>query len=351
MDISMLDELEKMGVEYYDKGKKQDLISILKQNGVDTIRLRVWNDPYNHEGNSYGGGTIDEEALIRLAKRVKKNKLKFILDIHYSDFWTDPAKQFKPKAWENIKGKDLINTVYEYTKNLLINLEKNDVFPEMIQIGNEITNGLLWPDGKLPNYSGMFNLIAAGIKASREITPTSKIILHLDYGGDNLLYRRWFDEATRYKIDYDVIGLSYYPFWHGTLDDLENNLNDISERYDKDVLILETAYGFTLEPHEGLISIFNQELADIAGYSADVEGQIKFISDLFDTMKRVKNNKGIGIVYWEPAWIPVQGSTWTTDIGQEYIKDYAKKGNSWANQALFDYEGNTLKSLKVFKNI
>ena len=349
MDISMLDELEKMGVSYYDQGEKNDLITILEQNGVNTIRLRVWKDPYDDKGNVYGGGTVDEKVLIDLAKRIKQKNMKFILDIHYSDFWADPAKQFKPKAWKDISGQELVDVVYRYTKNLLVNLKEEGIVPEMVQVGNEITNGLLWPDGRTPNYDGMFNLIKSGVRAVREVMENSKIILHLDYGGDNKLYRSWFDEAVNHNVDYDVIGLSYYPFWHGTLKELEYNLDDISERYNKDVLILETSYGFTLETREGLDSVFSQELAEVAGYSADVVGQSKYISDLFHIMKNVKNNRGLGIVYWEPAWIPVEDSSWTTIVGQEYIKDYAKRGNTWANQALFDYDGNSLETLKLFK--
>ena len=311
----------------------------------------MWDNPYDDNGSPYGAGTNDLRTLIKLSKRVKAHKFKFILDIHYSDFWTDPGKQIKPKAWQNKSGEELEKEVYEYTAKIIYSLKEHNIEPEMIQIGNEVTNGLLWPDGKLPNYSGMFKLIKSGIKAVKELLPKTKIILHLDYGGDNNLYRNWFDQAENHDVNFDIIGLSYYPFWHGTLDELENNLNDISTRYDKEVLILETAYGFTLEEHDDLLPIFNSELAKKAGYPPTIEGQSEFLCDLMDRVSKVKNGKGLGVVYWEPEWIPVKGSTWATQAGQDYINDYAEGGNSWGNQALFDYKGNTLATFNIFKQL
>ncbi|HIT90829.1 MAG TPA: glycosyl hydrolase 53 family protein [Candidatus Merdenecus merdavium] len=351
VDISILEELEALGVKYYDQGVNKDLFDILTYYDVNTIRLRLWHDPYDEQGHPYGGGTNDMEKTIHMAKRAKAKNLQFVLDLHYSDFWTDPGKQIKPKAWKNLSEVELENKVYQYTYETVKTFKEEGVQPEIIQIGNEITNGFLWPDGKTPNYDTMCSLLKQGIQAVKDIDTKIKIILHLDFGGDNKLYRSWFDEVTKREVEFDIIGLSYYPFWHGTLEELSFNLNDISKRYNKEVLVVETAYGFTLESQEGCINIFSQELADQGGYDPTPQGQSDFLVDLYNCLRSVENQKGLGFVYWEPAWIPVKNSTWATKAGRDYIKDTAKGGNSWANQSLFDYQGNALPALKAIKEV
>lgn len=363
VDISSLPELEKMGAVYYDKEMQKDLLTILKDYEVNTIRLRIWNNPYDQKGNPYGGGTNDLKSVIKFAKKIRKKDFSFILNFHYSDFWTDPKKQIKPKAWQHLTGTELEDKVYQYTYQTIKELKNRDLMPEMIQIGNEITNGLLWPEGQINTYNyfsdeqpyreyqKMFKLLSKGIKAVRTLDSSIKIIIHLDSGGDNKLYRKWFDEAEIYQLDYDIIGLSYYPYWHGSLEDLFYNLQDISKRYQKDVLIAETAYGFTLEEKVGCKPIFSKELAVQAGYSPDKDGQVAFLKDLVASIKGVDANRGLGFIYWEPAWIPVKGSTWTSKEGQKYIEDNAPCGNTWANQALFDYQGNVLPGLQIIKKL
>lgn len=365
-DISSLKEVETFGGKYFLDGKEKDLFDILKIKGMNLIRLRLWVDPYDENGQPYLGGTNDLVTTIELAARAKQAGLDFMLNLHYSDFWADPKKQPKPKAWLNLTGQDLVEQVYRYTKETLKHFERLDLMPAYIQIGNETTNGMIFPDGKIAKYlfedrkfeeidhevqkaafDYLVDLLSAGIKATREMRSKEelKIIIHLDFGGANDLYRGWFDQATERQLDYDIIGLSYYPYWHNSLADLSYNLKDIAKRYEKDVMVVETAYAFTDQQPEGEDSIFNAELSDIAGYPPTVEGQAAFLTDLIQTVKDVH---GLGVVYWEPAWLPVKGTSWASRIGMEYANDIGEPGNHWANQAMFDFNGHALKSLDVF---
>ncbi|MBU5594086.1 glycosyl hydrolase 53 family protein [Amphibacillus sp. MSJ-3] len=371
-DVSSLKEIESFGGNYYLDGKKKDLFDILKLKGINTIRLRLWVDPYDENGHPYLGGTNDLATTVELAKRIKKAGLDFMLNLHYSDFWADPKKQTKPKSWTHLFGKALVEQVYQYTRDTLNYFDELDLMPKYIQIGNETTNGMLFPDGRIAKYlfeerqfeeldnetkeksfDRLNELLSAGIKATREIRSADelKIIIHLDFGGANDLYRGWFDQATDRKLDFDIIGLSYYPYWHNCLDDLSYNLKDIMTRYKKDTMIVETAYAFTDQTPKGEDSIFNIELSDKAGYPPTVNGQKEFLHDLMQVVKDVEqdDNYCLGIVYWEPAWLPVKGTSWASIEGMKYGNDLSKSGNHWANQALFDFDGHALDSLNVFK--
>lgn len=364
-DISILKEIETLGGAYFLDGERKDLFDILRIKGLNVVRLRLWVDPYAADGTPYMGGTNDLETTLELAKRAKANGLQVMLDFHYSDFWADPKKQYKPKAWESITGEQLEEQVYRYTADVLARFRADDVLPELVQIGNETTNGMLWPEGKTPKYhfeekqfeetepsewqaafDRLARLLQAGARATRE-AGSSRIILHLDAGGSNVLYRTWFDEMQARQVDYDIIGLSYYPIWHGSLGELSANMTDISARYGKDVLVVETAYGFTATSKHGA-DIFTEESARIGGYPATVEGQARFLSDLMTTVQRVPGGRGLGIVYWEPAWLPLEGTSWASPPGMEYGHDVGAMGNHWGNQGLFDFEGNALESLNVF---
>ncbi|MBD7968570.1 glycoside hydrolase family 53 protein [Paenibacillus gallinarum] len=364
-DISMLKEVEDFGGRYYLGEEQKDLFEILQIKGLNTVRLRLWVNPYDEEGKPYMGGTNDLETTIELAKRAKAHGMQFMLDFHYSDFWADPKKQDKPKAWQSYTGERLQEEVYRYTKEVLEVCRLCDVMPDLVQIGNETTNGMLWPEGKTPtyvpekqsfeeteaaqwdkSYDSLAALLKAGVRAAREAGPM-KIILHLDAGGQNVLYRTWFDEMSKRNVDYDIIGLSYYPIWHGGLEDLQFNLEDISARFNKEVLVVETAYGHTTESLSGA-DIFTEEMSKIAGYPPTVEGQGQFLQDLMETVRKIPDGKGLGIVYWEPAWLPVKGTSWASLAGMKYGNDVSEMGNHWANQGLFDFEGKALASLDVF---
>ncbi len=350
MDISSLSELEKLGVTYYDNGTERDLFEILKNYGVNMIRLRLWHDPYDEHANPYGGGTNDFETTAALAERAINQGMGVLLDFHYSDFWTDPAKQTKPKEWQGLSEAELEQKVYSYTYDVLTKLKKRGLVPEMVQAGNELTNGLLWPDGHQTNRTGMVRLLRSGIAAIRDVDRSIRVILHLDNGGNNSLYRDWFDAAEREQLDYDIIGLSYYPYWHGTLKEFEYNLADIGTAYGKDLLVVETSYGYTLEQFASAAMAFSGELAKIAPYSATPQGQWQFMNDLMRTISGVPNHRGLGFIYWEPAWINVKGTTWATDAGRKYLDNSFAGGNSWANQALFDRDGNALPALSAIRD-
>lgn len=345
MDVSMIKELEDHGARYSIDGKEKDIFEILNECSVNMIRLRLWRDPYTKDGESYGGGTNDLETTIELAKRTKAHGMKLLLDIHYSDFWADPAKQVKPKAWSEISGEELEGTVYGYTMQVLKELKRNDIVPEMIQIGNEITKGFLWPDGHVDHVQNMARLLKSGIKAARAVCPDSRIVLHLDFGTNNELYREWFNDLEPYNIDYDVIGMSYYPHWNGSMEKLLENMNDISSRYNKDVIVAETSIGYTLENLGCKGTVYGKNEEKATGYPATKEGQKNFLKDLIATVKGVKDGRGAGVFYWEPAWLPIPDCTWGSKVGCRYMHDEVEAGNAMANQALFDAGGNANDAL------
>ena len=249
MDVSSLPEEAALGARFYDEGKEGDALEILKKYGANSLRIRLWNDPYSEDGKPYSAGTSDFTKLVALASAGKKLGYSYLLDLHYSDFWADPGKQFPPKEWAYAGADALEKHVYDYTKDVLLKLKRLDLLPEMVQVGNEITNGLMWPHGKWDNVDNIARFISAGIRAVREVSPDSRVMLHLDCGGNNARCREWFDAYVQRGEDFDVIGLSYYPFWHGTIDDLTNNMNDLSQRYQKDVIVAEVSMGFTMEDY------------------------------------------------------------------------------------------------------
>lgn len=354
-DVSMLKDIEDLGGEFYDNGVKKDALEIMKNHGANYVRLRLWVDPYDSEGNSYGGGSNDFNTTLYLAKRAQEKGMKVLIDFHLSDYWADPGTQSKPKAWENLSYDELKTTLYNYMKNTLNDFKNQGVVPDMVQVGNETSSGILWDEGKIggdytdfTQLAELLNQAISGVRAS--VGNQTKIVLHLDNGGNNSLYRWWFDGVTGcgFDLDFDIIGLTYYPMWHGTMDDLQYNLNDISARYNKDVMIVETAYAFTLADGDGLGSSFSPQDEEIGGYPASVQGQKDFMSDLESVILNVPGNRGLGFFYWEPEWIPVEGAYWGTEAGKEYIEDNGILSNPWDNLALFDFNGNALESIDIF---
>ena len=359
MDVSSMDEIEQLGAVFYDEGKQGDLLEILKKYGSNYIRLRLWNDPRSEDGKPYGAGNTDYEVTLRMAKRVKAAGMKFLLDFHYSDFWADPGKQRKPKAWVGYNAEQLEQAVYDFTKENMRKFIAEGVRPDMVQVGNELSNGLLWPEGQVPNYDNIARFVSAGIRAVRETSPETKIMIHLDNGGNNALYREWFDNYTKRGEDFDIIGLSYYPFWHGDLNALKNNMNDIAVRYGKDLVIAEVSMGYTVEDYAAYEKLAREDrkgmatkpaLCEKVPFPMTKEGQCEFLKAFLEVLEQVPENRGRGFFYWEPAWLPVAGSGWATPESLEYIKEVGPCGNEWANQALFDYEGNALPSLKVIRD-
>ena len=359
MDVSTLPELRGLGARFYDGGKEDDALAILKRYGADSLRIRLWNDPYSPDGKPYSAGTNDLEKLMMLAAAGKKLGYTYLLDLHYSDFWTDPGKQYPPKAWEGSSVEELEKHVYDYTKFLLIKLKNLDLLPEMVQVGNEVTNGLLWPLGQWDNVDNIARFISAGIRAVREISPDSRVMLHLDCGGNNARCREWFDAYVSRGEDFDVIGLSYYPFWHGTIDDLTNNMNDLSARYGKDVIVAEVSMGHTMKDYKDYEKLTDAQrkgmatkphLAEAVEYPMTPQGQADFMQKIMERIAAVPEGRGKGFYYWEPTWIPVPGCGWANEESLKYIHDPGPGGNEWANQALFDYDGNALPALEVIRD-
>ncbi|HOP94151.1 MAG TPA: glycosyl hydrolase 53 family protein [Dictyoglomaceae bacterium] len=342
VDISMLYEIESNGGKFYDNGVEKDALQILKDHGVNWVRVRIWNDPTDENGKPLGGGNCDYIKMTKLAKRAKDLGMKVLVDFHYSDWWADPGKQEKPKAWKNLKGTSLVNAVSDFTYKTLKYMKDNNALPDMVQLGNEVNNGFLWPDGKLigddvGGFEGFVKLFNAGAKSVRRVSKNIKIAIHLAEGGNSSLFKWFFGNIMGMKVDFDVIGVSYYPYWHGTLDELKANLNDIAERYGKEIAIFETAYAWTLQDVDGHPNIFGGDLEMIGGYKPTIQGQATALRDIMEVISQIPDNKGLGIFYWEGCWIPVKGAGWK-----------AGEGDPWENQAFFDFNGNVLPSLDVF---
>lgn len=358
MDLSTLIELDKLGAKYYEHGKETGILDIMKHNNVDTIRIRIWNNPYSEEGESYGAGCNDVATSLKIGQLVSEAGFGVLMNFHYSDFWADPGKQIKPKAWEGMSVSELEDAIYDFTYDTMQMFLENDVNVTMVQIGNELSNGLLWPEGKVPEYDNIAKFVNAGIRASRAVKKEIPVMIHLDNGGNNELYRRWFDEFMKRGEDFDIIGLSYYPFWHGTLQMLEDNMNDIAERYHKNLVVAEVSMGYTMKDYASFEQLTEKErkgyatkpsLVEKIEYPMTIQGQCDFMKDFLERISNIKENRGKGFFYWEPAWIPVAGSGWATNASLKYMNDPGPCGNEWANQALFDYNGNALPSLEVIK--
>lgn len=359
MDLSTLLELERCGAKYYDNGEELDLLAIMKSYDVDTIRIRLWNDPWSETGESYGAGENDLKTSLEIAKRVTAAGFGVLLNFHYSDFWADPGKQIKPKAWADYGVKELEQAVYDYTLESMQTFLDAGVNITMVQVGNELSNGLLWPEGKVPNYDNIATFVNAGIRAVRKADAAIPVMIHLDNGGNNALYREWFDNFTKRGEDFEIIGLSYYPFWHGSLQMLNDNMNDIAERYGKDLVIAEVSMGYTMEDYKNYEKLSDEErkgyatrpaLVEKIEYPMTKQGQYDFMEDFLNRISHIKGGKGKGFFYWEPAWIPVPGSGWATPASLKYMNDPGPCGNEWANQALFDYDGNALPTLSLIRD-
>ena len=357
MDVSMLPELEALGAKYYDQGKQEDAITIMQAHGINYIRARLWVNPQSSDHKAFGGGNSTLDRAIELGKRAHAHGMKYLLDIHYSDFWTDPGKQMKPQSWEKLPFDKLVTKVYDYTAQVMKAHRQAGVVPDMVQVGNELNSGMLWPDGKSwggdgKEFDRLSKLLKAGIKGVRDNTQTGEtipVMLHLAKAGDNGAFRWWFDEITKHQVQYDVIGMSYYPFWHGPMNKVQENLNDVIARYHKPVMLVETSFPFTSKNGDSLANGY-AENKPIEGYPISVNGQAHFLNDIMMMLNNLPNKIGLGIVYWEPEWLPVKGATWATKAGMDYTQDHWAEGNSWENQALFDFQGNTLPSMQVFNS-
>ena len=363
MDASAVLALENSGVKYYNfDGEKQDVFMTLAQAGVNYIRLRVWNDPYDENGNGYGGGNNDVATAIALGQRATKYGMKVCIDFHYSDFWADPKKQFVPKAWEGMDIEEKSDALYNFTLESLTQLLDAGVDVGMVQIGNEINNGM---SGET-DVANIRKLLTAGSKAVREAAANSgkEILVAIHYTNiDDMKKLDTLLTGLQVKeIDYDIVGLSFYPYWHGTMDDLKNAIIHIRNTYGKKVYVAENAYCYTAEDGDGSANSVEgtDDLAE--GYSASVQGQANEVRDVCAAASEAGAE---GVFYWEGTWIPVgpadadnsdlwekYGSGWASSYASGYDPKDAGQyygGCSWDNQAMFDFTGHPLASLNVFK--
>ncbi len=332
VDISSLPKNEDKGAVYRRAdGRRQDPVRILADAGVTHARLKVWVNPAD--------GYNNKAHILPLARRLKRAGIGIWVDFHYSDTWADPAHQTKPAAWADLDVAGLTRAVYDHTADVLGALKRQGTPAGLVQIGNELNGGMLWPDGNWEHWDNLAAFLKAGLSAARDTQPRIRTILHLANGGDNGLYRWWFDNAVSYGVDFDIIGLSYYPFWHGPVEQAAANMADITARYGKPCVIAETAYPFTLESEDDINDIMNDPSQLTEGFPATPEGQAAWLRAVADLAAAVPGGQGLGYCYWEGVWTYRAGSGWNP-------QDPAS-GNAWENLALFDFEDRALPGLRT----
>ena len=286
-DLSFLKQAEDRGTQFHDYGKAAPGLQIFRDHGYNWIRLRLFHTPTELPNNL--------EYTIATAQAAKKLGYKFLLDYHYSDTWADPGKQFIPKAWANMTHAQLVDAVFDYTKQSIAAFRDAGVLPDMVQIGNEITNGMMWPDGRLPqgwdSFAALIKAGIAGVEAGKGNNPKPRIMIHIDKGGDKVKTKDFFDKLDTYHVNFDVIGQSYYPWWHGSMLDLHDNLVFMAHEYHKDIIVVEAAYNwmpgeYTKKP---------------APFPETPEGQSDFLNELNRMVLATPDGLGKGLFWWEPA--------------------------------------------------
>lgn len=365
VDVSSIISLENSGVTFKNQaGAEQDIFKTLADSGVNYVRVRVWNDPFDAAGNGYGGGNNDLATAIKIGKRATANGMKLLVDFHYSDFWADPAKQQAPKAWANLSFEDKKTALYNYTKESLEAMKAAGIDIGMVQVGNE-TNGGVAGEKDWTKVSALFN---EGSKAIRDVDSTILVAVHFTNPETAGRYASLAKTLHDNGVDYDVFASSYYPFWHGTLSNLTAVLKNVADTYGKKVMVAETSYAYTAEDGDGHGNTAPKDSGQTLYYPITVQGQANAVRDVIQSVANV-GDAGIGVFYWEPAWLPVgpasqheqnkaiweqYGSGWATSFAGEYDPHDAGAwygGSAVDNQALFDFTGRPLPSLDVFNYV
>lgn len=335
-DLSTVQQEEAVGKTFSDGGKVQPVERIVKRHGATHIRLRLWVDPpipYN-----------DLPHLLSMATRIKTAKLKLLLDFHYADFWADPGKQPTPQRWQGQDLPTLARTVQDYTQSVIAALANQGTPADIVQIGNEVTNGMLWPQGQIyvngaQRWDEFTTLLKAGIAGARAGAPAGqgpRVMVHIDRGGDNPGSRYFFDHIHAQGVSFDLIGLSYYPWWHGALPGLQLNLKDLARVYRKGIVVVETAYPWTFADGDGYPNNVGPGTFLYTSYKATPKGQLSYLRKLLSVVRSTPGGYGLGVVYWEPAWIP--GVGWQPG-----------SGDAWDNLTLFDFKGKSLPGITAYR--
>jgi arabinogalactan endo-1,4-beta-galactosidase len=319
-DLSFLAQAEGHGVVFKENGQPKPGLSIFKDHGYNWIRLRLFHSPTELPN--------DLNYTIALAKEAKQLGFKFLLDYHYSDTWADPQKQFTPRAWEGLSHEELDDAVFAYTRDTIVAFRDAGAMPDMVQIGNEVIGGMLWPDGRLPkNWDNFADLVKAGIRgvdagsvdATGVSAPRPKIMIHIDRGGDRGATESFLNHCRERSVEYDVIGQSYYPWWHGSLENLRDNLAFMANEYKKDIILVEVAYNWC--PAE-----YRKEPGP---FPETPEGQRQFLAEVDRIVRATPHGRGKGIFWWEPA------------VANSPI----------ASRGMFDHDGNVLPVITVFDSL
>lgn len=337
-DVSSLKKAEDKGAKYFhEDGRPDDALQILKDHGVNYIRLKIWVNPAD--------GYNSKTRILAMAPRIKALDMKLLIDFHYSDGWADPGKQHKPAAWESHSFTLLRQAVFDHTFDVCNSLKAQDTIPDMVQVGNEINDGLLWPDGRAStNMDGLADLLKQGYNAVKTCDSSILVMLHLAEGGNNAGTRSFFDNLSSKGVCWDVTGLSHYSYWHGPLSALQSNLNDVVSRYDKPAIVVETSYPFTLENadnEENVVNMVSPSGQMTFDYPISPAGQADNLRDIMTVVKKVPYGRGWGVFYWEPTWTAVPGNGW--DPTNPHL------GNNWENQALFDFDSRPLPAMSEFR--
>ena len=373
VDISSYLSEKESGVKYYDfDGNELDDVGFFKllyDNGINSVRIRVWNDPYDASGKGYGGGNCDIDRAVTMGKYATEAGLKVLIDFHYSDFWADPSKQKAPKAWEDMELSEKTKALHDFTVESMKKLKDAGVNVTMVQIGNETTTGMCGEK----EWSDVCALIKAGCDAVHEVDPTILRAVHFTDAQDNkyYAYARYLDNNS---VDYEVFASSYYPYWHGTYENLSEQLHNVADNFGKKVMVVETSYAYTLDDGDGNGNTIGEGTSGVdMKYVVSEQGQVNLVHDVTEVVADF-GELGVGVFWWEPAWIPVEvvkeaggtatydsnmtiwekyGSGWASAASGDYDSDAATwyGGSAVDNQALFDFSGHPLESLKVFNYI
>lgn len=369
VDVSTVISLEESGVVFRDAaGQPADLFDVLAADGVNSVRIRVWNDPSDASGRGYGGGNVDVDRAVEIGARATAAGLDVLVDFHYSDFWADPARQLAPKAWEALTDAETVTALHDFTVDALQRFADAGVEVRMVQIGNETNNAIAGHTRPGREIDAQFAaLVSAGSAAVREVLPDALVAVHFTNPETAGRYATYAAGLASFGVDYDVFASSYYPYWHGTVENLTAVLSDIATTYDKKVMVGETSWAHTLEDGDGYPNVIGA--GGITGqYPVSVQGQAWELRDVIAAVAAV-GDAGIGVYYWEPAWLPVGpasevdanrvlweqfGSGWATSAASDYDPLHVGEfygGSAWDNQALFAWDGTPLESLRTFSYV